>query len=135
MNSEFYSYIMEKAFENGALDVFMTPIIMKKNRPGITLSILCKEVDIKTLEKILFLETTTLGIRKYSVDRSTLEREVIDIETKYGSIPIKIGVLEGKKLKSAPEYEECRRIAKIYDVPIKDVYEEAVYVSRELLSK
>src|SRR5690554_4851450 len=102
MNPEIYTYVMERAFDKGALDFFMTPIIMKKNRPGITLSVLCQETDIRGIEEILFLETTTLGLRKYPVERSILDRKLMQIETKYGDITVKLGFFGGKIMKFSP---------------------------------
>ncbi len=135
MNPEFYTYVMEKAFEKGALDVFMTSIIMKKNRPGIKLSILCEEDDMQVLEELIFVETTTLGLRKYPVGRSILDRRTMEINTKYGVVSIKVGYLEGKQIKYAPEYEECKRIAEIHGVPIKEVYEEISYKGKKFFEK
>ena len=135
MNPELYTYVMEKAFEKGALDVFMTSIIMKKNRPGIKLSILCEEDDLQVLEELLLVETTTLGLRKYSVDRSVLERRTMEINTKYGVVSMKIGYLDGKRVKYAPEYEECRKIAKAHGVPIKEVYEEIAYEGKKFFER
>ena len=124
MSSEIYSYIFPMLFDKGALDVYLTNIIMKKNRPGVKLSILCKEDDTKGFEDILFRETTTLGIRKYKVDREILHREFTKVNTKYGVITLKKGIKDGEVLKYAPEYEECKEIALKYNLPVKDVYNE-----------
>lgn len=122
MNPEIYSYIMPLLFEQGALDVFYTNIIMKKNRPGIKLSVLCHMDDMETIENIIFHETTTLGIRKYLVDRNILERSSKKVETPYGEIRIKLAKKDHKIIKAAPEYEDCRRIANENNIPLKDVY-------------
>jgi len=124
MNPEIYEYVMEKAFEKGALDVFLTPVIMKKNRPGILLSVLCEEEKRKELEEMLFRETTTFGIRRYSVDRSTLAREFVHVRTKYGVVPFKAGKWEGETLRYTPEYDVCRKIALQYQRPIQEIYRE-----------
>ncbi|WP_425446338.1 nickel insertion protein [Dethiothermospora halolimnae] len=126
MNPEIYSHLFDLLFEKGALDVYLTNIIMKKNRPGSKISVLCYIKDSGILENILFNETTTLGIRKYKVDREKLDREFIKIKTKYGKITVKLGLKDGKILKYAPEYEECKKIAKIKNIPLKDVYKEAL---------
>ncbi len=124
MNPEIYEYVMEKAFEKGALDVFLTPVIMKKNRPGILLSVLCEEKKRRALEEMIFRETTTFGIRRYSVDRSILERQFIHVHTKYGVVPFKAGKLKGETLRYTPEYDICRKIAMQYKRPIQEIYRE-----------
>ncbi len=124
MNPEIYSYLVPKLFDNGALDVYLTNIIMKKNRPGVKVSVLCKEDETDIFENILFTETTTLGVRKYKVERETLDREFVRMETKFGPVTIKKAKRSGEVLKYAPEYEECKEIARKYELPIKDVYEE-----------
>lgn len=123
MNPEIYSYIMPLLFEQGALDVFYTNIIMKKNRPGIKLSVLCHMDDMEAIENIIFHETTTLGIRKYQVDREILERSSEKVETIYGEIRVKVAKKNHKTVKAAPEYEDCRRIASENNIPLKDVYD------------
>ncbi len=135
MNSEIYGYVMEKAFKKGALDVFFTSIMMKKNRPGILLSVLCEEKNREELEKMIFQETTTLGLRGYAVDRRILKRKKIKINTKYGIVPIKVGFLEDKIIKYAPEYDFCREIAIHSELPIKNVYEEINNAVREYLQQ
>lgn len=123
MNPEIYSYIMPILFEHGALDVFYSNIIMKKNRPGIKLSVLCKMDDTEELENIIFNETSTLGIRKYEVDRNILERSYKKIKTSYGEVSIKLGMRDNKVIKAAPEYEDCKLIAKENNIPLRDVYQ------------
>ncbi len=124
MNPEIYSYLIPLLFEKGALDVFLTNIIMKKNRPGVKISILSKEEEVQIFEDILFKQTTTLGIRKYKIQRETLDRQFIKVNTRFGIVTIKHALRDGKVLKYAPEYEECKIIAEEYDLPIKDVYQE-----------
>lgn len=132
MNPEIYSYLFPKLLENGALDVFTTPIVMKKNRPANTLSVLCKADDSNRLEDILFTETTTLGVRKYSIERNELDRRFEKVYTKYGEITFKIASRNGKMLKYSPEYEDCSRIAAELGVPLVQVYNEAI-LQREKL--
>ena len=131
MNPEIYGYVMEKAFKLGALDVFMTPLIMKKNRPGIMLSVLCEQEKEEDLEKLVLAETTTLGIRKYAVSRRVLKRQSVKLKTKFGLVSIKIGYMEGKPVKIAPEYEECKNIAEGFGIPIRQVYEDLVYAAKK----
>ncbi|TYB30766.1 MAG: nickel pincer cofactor biosynthesis protein LarC [Candidatus Mcinerneyibacterium aminivorans] len=123
MNPEIYSYLYDKLFEAGALDVYLTNIMMKKNRPAVKINVLTTSNKIEDIEDILYEETTTLGIRKYNIERTTLKREIKKIDTEYGKIKIKIAYRDGKILKYAPEYEDCKRIAENEGVPIKEVYD------------
>lgn len=125
MNPELYDFTMEKLFNAGAMDVFLTNIIMKKGRPGIKLSVLCSESIERQLTNILLSETTTLGVRKYKVEKTMLKRETSTINTKYGEIGIKISFLNNEIIKIKPEYEDCKRIAKEKNLSISLVYEEA----------
>ena len=123
MSGEIYSSLFEILFKAGANDVFLTNIIMKKNRPGVKLSVLVKEELVKKIEKIIFIETTTLGIRRYSVNKTTLNREFETIETPVGDVLLKKGFYQGKLIKSKPEYEDCKRISREKNIPLKDVYD------------
>jgi uncharacterized protein (TIGR00299 family) protein len=122
LNPEVYPYVMEQLFKSGALDVFLTPIQMKKNRPGTMLQVLAGSKDVPRLRKIIFEETTTLGIRQHSIERWALERESREILTPYGIVRVKIAQLGGGKSKVAPEFEDCRKLAVIHEVPIREVY-------------
>lgn len=124
MNPELYDYTMERLFNRGAMDVFITPIIMKKGRPGVKLSVLCDEAIENKLAEILLTETTTLGVRKYKVEKTMLKREFQKINTKFGEIKVKTSLLNGKKVKCKPEYDDCRNIARERNIPINAVYEE-----------
>jgi len=124
MNPEIYSYLFPKLLDNKALDVFVTPIIMKKNRPANILSVLCNEEMAGQLEEILFTETSTLGIRKYKVEREELQREFKNVTTRYGMITVKYAFRNGKLLKFTPEYEDCRLIAEKTNVPLIQVINE-----------
>lgn len=123
MNPEIYSYLFEGFFEEGALDVYLTPMIMKKNRPGIKLSVLVDRNTVEKMKKRIFLETTTLGIRITEVGREALERKFIKKETPFGRVTYKEAYYEGRKIKSTPEYEDCRRIAKEKKLSIREIYE------------
>lgn len=120
-NAEILGYTMEKLLENGALDVFYTPVFMKKNRPAYMLTVLCKKENIKGLQKIIFRETTTIGIRYYSVQRTELERKVIDIDTEYGKIKAK-KVINDDEEYIYPEYESIKMIAIKNNIPLKELY-------------
>jgi uncharacterized protein (TIGR00299 family) protein len=125
-SAEINGYVMEKLFAAGALDVFFTPIQMKKNRPATLLSALCRPDEVERLEAIIFWETSTLGVRRQPVERRCLERESETVETPYGLIRVKVAHLSDGTTKRAPEYEDCRRAAEIHDVPLRVVYEAAL---------
>ncbi len=126
MNPELYEYVMDRAFEAGALDVFLIPIIMKKTRPAVMLSALCRAKDENSIKAVIFKETSTLGIRKYSVDRECLDRDFEKINTQYGEVTVKNSYFQGVQIKSKPEYEDCKRIALEKGIPVKTVYEEVL---------
>ncbi len=123
MKGEIYSYLTEKLLGVGVLDVYMTPIMMKKTRPANMLSVICKDKDREKIEEIIFKETTTFGIRSYEVDRSILERKMEVKKTIYGDILVKEGYYKGEKIKTSLEYEEGKKIAIKNKIPLKDVYE------------
>jgi len=124
INPEFYDYIMEKLFSQGALDVFLTPIQMKKNRPAHMLSIIAYEQNLKEMLEVLFSESTTLGVRIREIKRLRLVQQNFIAETKYGKIRVKVGIFKGEIKNIAPEYEDCKKIAKQHKIPLKEVYEE-----------
>lgn len=126
MNPEFYEYVQEKLFEAGALDVFKTSISMKKGRPGVKLSVLINEKDEGNILDVIFEETTSIGVRKYKVEKIMLHRDLSKVKTEYGDITIKKSYYKGKLVKYKPEYEECKNIAKEKNVSIDKVY-KAVY--------
>lgn len=134
MNPELYSYIEEKLFEKGALDVFKTPIIMKKGRPGIKLSVLVKARDEKAVLDIIFKETTSLGVRKYNVEKIMLNREFEEVKTPYGQVKVKKSYYEGKLIKYKAEYEDCKRLAIENNVSISKLYREVNRLIEENLN-
>jgi uncharacterized protein (TIGR00299 family) protein len=121
MNPEWYDYIMEKLFNQEVQDVFFTPLIMKKNRPAVKISILCSPDQTDDIKKLLFTETTTLGLRSYLVDKTALERKLSKLSTKYGEVTVKSAYYRNKLIHSKPEYEDCKRIAKEKNIPIREV--------------
>jgi uncharacterized protein (TIGR00299 family) protein len=133
MNPEFYDYVMGRLFEKGALDVFLTPIQMKRNRPAIELSALVREADVSGVLDAFFEETTTLGVRLYEIRRKKLSRESIVVETQYGRVDVKVGKLGNVVKNVSPEYEDCRRTASQLGVSLKEVYEEAKRAAREMI--
>lgn len=132
MNPEFYQYIMNKLLDKGAMDVYLTPITMKKNRPAMKLSILCKNDLADSLTGVLFDETTTLGVRSYDVDKTMMDREVITINSPYGCIRVKQALLNGEVIKWKPEYDDCKAIAEKHNIPIRKVYSivQQLYVKK-----
>ena len=124
MNPEIYPYVIEKLMENGALDAYLTGIIMKKGRPAIKLTVLSEIKDTDKLCNAIFDETTTLGVRIFPAAKKKLDREIETIKTKYGKISVKISKLDGKIQNTMPEYEDCVKIAKSRKVPLKKVYDE-----------
>ncbi|HEX6719443.1 MAG TPA: nickel pincer cofactor biosynthesis protein LarC, partial [Pyrinomonadaceae bacterium] len=118
-------HVMDRVLELGALDCFFTPVQMKKNRPGVLLSVLCRRDEKDAVMKLLFTETTTLGVRSYEVTRRALKRSVVRVETEYGPIDVKVGHLDGRVVNEMPEFEQCRQAAAKADVPLKVVEEAA----------
>ena len=118
-------HVMDRAFELGALDCFFTSVQMKKNRPGVLLSVLCDARHRGSIMNLLFTETTTLGVRSNEVFRRALQRTVVSVETQYGRIDVKVAHLNGKVVNEMPEFEQCREAARSANVPLKTV-EEAV---------
>ncbi|MCJ7715893.1 MAG: nickel pincer cofactor biosynthesis protein LarC [Anaerolineales bacterium] len=126
LNPEIYPYVIESLFNNGALDVTLTPIHMKKNRPGTQIQVLCEPVDVEVMRLILFRETTTLGIKHYLIDRFALPRTVREIDTPYGKVRVKIAESSPDIKKVSPEYEDCRKLAIEKGIPISLVYQEII---------
>src|SRR3989338_3492158 len=123
MNPEIFPYVIERLIKSGALDAYSMPINMKKSRIGIKITVLCDKNNIDKLSKIIFEETTTLGIRIFPAGRKKLEREIKTIKTKYGKIRVKISRLNGKIKNITPEYEDCAKITRKYKIPLRKVYE------------
>jgi len=130
MNPEIYEYLFDVLFERGALDVLVVPIHMKKNRPGILLKVLALEKDKSTILKTLFEETSTLGIRCYTVERFALRRRIEEVETPWGRVRMKIAVNVNGEEEASPEYEDCRRIAQEHKMPLKKVYRELLKIAK-----
>jgi uncharacterized protein (TIGR00299 family) protein len=118
-------HVMDRVLESGALDCFFTPVQMKKNRPGVLLSVLCAQDKKEAVMKLLFTETTTLGVRSYEVSRRALQRSVVRVETQYGPIDVKVAHLDGRVVNEMPEFEQCRDAAAKANVPLKSVEEAA----------
>ncbi|HVX11313.1 MAG TPA: nickel pincer cofactor biosynthesis protein LarC [Pirellulales bacterium] len=125
VSGEVIGFATTKLLEAGALDVYSTAIQMKKGRPGVTLTVLCQPASLEKIERILFRETGTLGVRRWPASRHKLERRPHQVETEFGVIEGKLGWIAGQEPSFSPEYESCSRIARERDVPLKDVYEAA----------
>jgi uncharacterized protein (TIGR00299 family) protein len=126
LNPEIYPYVIESLFAAGALDVTLTPIQMKKNRPGTQIQVLCEPSMMDSMRSILFRETTTLGIKQIMVDRYSLPRTIREVETPYGKIRVKIAEINPNIKKISPEFEDCRRAAQEHGIPITDIYQETI---------
>ncbi|MFQ5695079.1 MAG: nickel pincer cofactor biosynthesis protein LarC [Terriglobia bacterium] len=120
-------YVLEQALAAGALDVFYTPVQMKKNRPGVLLTVIAPPEKADALSHLIFEQTTTIGLRLYHARRRTLERAHVSVATPYGAVRVKVARLNGHVLNAAPEYEDCRRLAREKSVPLKQVLAEAQY--------
>jgi len=124
MNPEIFETVMESLFRAGALDVYFSAIIMKKNRPATKISVLAECGSREKLSKILLTETSSFGVRFYSVDRLVLDREIKKLKTPYGLIKIKLGKLDGKIVQASPEFEDCKKISLAKKLPAKKIYDE-----------
>ncbi len=124
MNPQGYEYLMERLFKAGALDVYLTPVIMKKSRPGCIVTVLTEPSKADKISEIIFEETPSLGLRQYQAARRRLERKVIEVKTKFGKVRVKLGFLGDELKVVSPEYEDCKRIAKSKALPFRRIYEE-----------
>jgi uncharacterized protein (TIGR00299 family) protein len=121
VSPQIVGHVMERAFERGALDCYFTPVQMKKNRPGVLVSILCRPADRESIYRLLFDETTTLGVRSYEVSRRALARESVLVETEFGAIRVKVARRDGRVVNATPEFDDCRAAARKWDAPLRDV--------------
>ncbi len=123
MNPEMYDSAMEELFAKGARDVFLTPVIMKKSRPAVKISIICEETDRKGIEEALWLKTTTFGLRATRVAKAMLRREFSTAKTMFGEVRLKTAYYQGRKIKSKPEYEDCKQLARDNGVSLREILE------------
>ena len=133
LSPELSAYVLERLFEAGAQDAWLTPIVMKKGRPAVTIAVLCSPARADAIREVLFRETGTLGVRASSVEKRALEREWIEVRTTHGSVRVKVGRLEGRALSIAPEYEDCAAVARVAGVPAREVFDEARRLAQEEL--
>ena len=132
LNPEFFGEVMERLLATGALDVFWTPVQMKKNRPGTLLTVLCEASDADRVAELVLTHTTSFGVRIHEARRRKLVREIVMVRTRHGEIAVKIGRLADKVVQRSPEFESCRRAAAEASVPVKDVYNEAARAAGDL---
>jgi len=135
MNPEFYDYVIERLLDAGAHDVWLTPIQMKKTRPGTIITVLCSPGDATVLKRILLEETSTFGLRTSTVMKKAIEREIIEVETPWGKVSVKVGRESNRITNISPEFADCARIAGEQGVPIKEVFRKAQSLAQEQLDK
>jgi pyridinium-3,5-bisthiocarboxylic acid mononucleotide nickel chelatase len=128
LNPQVFGYVIDRALTEGALDAFGTPLQMKKNRPGMLLTVLARRSDAERLAKLIFAETSTLGVRIRHEQRQALSRRWVSVQTRWGEVRMKVGSLNGSITNYAPEYEDCRKIAGEQHLPLKSVMQEAIRV-------
>jgi len=126
LNPQVFGYVMDRLLEEGALDAFGIPVQMKKNRPGMLLTVLCRPQDAGRLTNLILSETTTLGVRRREERREVLARKLVTVSTRWGDVRLKVASMNGTITNYAPEYDDCRRIAVEHHVPLKNVMQEAV---------
>ena len=125
INSEILGHFAEKVLTAGALDIFHTPIQMKKNRPGVLLTILCAISDADKFSEMILRETSAFGVRRFSLERRKLHREFQTVKTPFGEVTVKIGKLNGKIVQASPEFESCKKLADAKNIPLKEIYDAA----------
>jgi len=127
MSPQIYGYLVDRVLAAGALDVFSTPVQMKKNRPGTLVTILCEQAHVARMIDLVFRETTTIGVRTHDVRRKVLDRELVPVETAFGEVRVKISRMNGSVLNATPEYEDCQRIAAEKGIPLRQVIAAAAF--------
>ncbi|SHF17507.1 nickel pincer cofactor biosynthesis protein LarC [Clostridium fallax] len=127
MRGEEFELLMERLFEKGAFDVFYTPIFMKKERPGVKVSVICNEENLKNIKEVIFINSSTIGIRQHEVHRDKLSRIEKNVNCKFGNIPSKISFYDNKEVNMKPDYDVCKEIAKINNISISEVFHEVIY--------
>jgi len=135
MNPEFYDYVIERLLDAGAHDVWLTPIQMKKTRPGTIITVLCSPGDATALKRILLEETSTFGLRTSTVMKKAIEREIVRVETPWGEVAVKVGRESNRITNVSPEFADCARIAGEQGVPIKEVFRKAQSLAQEQFDK
>ncbi|MBS3142708.1 DUF111 family protein [Candidatus Woesearchaeota archaeon] len=124
MNPELYPSVLERLMQAGALDAYLTPIIGKKGRPAMKLTLSCLKKQLSRVTEVVFRETTTIGLRITQADMHMLEREIKTLKTPYGDVRVKYSYLNGKIENATPEYEDCLRIARERKLPLKKIIDQ-----------
>jgi len=135
MNPQMFGHVMQRLFAAGALDVYMTPIYMKKNRPATLMGVIARRAEEPALAHLILTETSTLGIRVQPVYRYTAQREIQTVTTPYGEVPIKLKILDGRPIQAMPEYDVCAQIADKKGIPLVVVYNAAQQAGNQLLQE
>lgn len=130
MSAELLAGLIGICLDAGALDAWMTPILMKKGRPAHMLSALCEPGMADGVERGIFINSTTLGVRRYEVSRRMADRVSVSVETRYGPVSVKVATLDGEVVNASPEYGDCERLSHLAGVPLKEVYAEALCAYR-----
>lgn len=126
LNPQVFGYVMDRLLAEGALDVFGVPVQMKKSRPGMVLTVLCRPQEAAKLTEMIFAETSTLGVRRRDEQRQALARKFVSVATEWGEVRMKVASMNGTVTNFAPEYEDCKKIAEEHRVPLKSVMQAAV---------
>jgi hypothetical protein len=135
MNPENFEYLIELLLEQGALDVYLTPTQSKKTRPGTLLTLLCEPAHTSALAGMLFSESTTFGVRYHREARLKLERTTVEVSTEWGIVRVKVGMVGGKPITVSPEFEDCKRSARVHHVPLRVVYDAARDLAKRQLGE
>jgi len=135
MSPQLWEPVMERLFEAGALDVYLNPVLMKKSRPGVVLTAFCEPAAVGALSRVLFEESTTIGVRWVPWQRQRLSREMVVIETSYGMVTFKVSRLGDRAVTATPEFDEVRRIAREKGLPVREVLDQARAEGRRLLAR
>ena len=131
---EIIGHVKQLLFDNGCLDVWTTPIFMKKNRPGVKFSVLVEKILEEKIVDIIMKETTTLGIRRSEIERHIAPRKIIKISTIYGDIKVKLKIIDGQMIHANPEYNDCLKISKVNNIPLREIYNLVNIEAQKLFS-
>jgi uncharacterized protein (DUF111 family) len=131
MNPEWLPPLLEQLLNAGALDAWLTPILMKKGRPAHVLSVICEPAAVDRLRSLIYMRSTSLGIRQHNVARFSLPREFVPVTTRWGDVNVKVATLPSGERRAAPEFADCRQLSERNDVPLAAVYEAALLAWRD----
>jgi len=127
---EVLGHFLETAMAAGALDVYYVPVVMKKTRPGVLLTLLCVEPEADRFTELILRETTAFGVRRRAAERRKLRREIRKVKTPFGMVAVKVGLLKGRVIRSAPEFDSCRSLAKQQGLSVLEVFNAALAASK-----